>query len=396
MTRLTIYGDFNCPFSALASARADVLLAAGGYEIDWRAIQHDPAIPAAGEPVEGDTAAELAAEVATILDLSEHDVRLHLLVPPVRSNTGASRPRPSRPRATTRTGYAGGSSPPCGSRAATSRIPPSSIVSARVGRDQPDSSPRVVARARRTCRASPSSARSIRSAPSSCYRTATCSRGLGALARRRRPLAAAPSAEGLSTMASDDFEERIAGVASLAEPQRRALYRFVVGRGDAVSKDEAAAAMGVARSVAAFHLDRLVADGLLTTEFRRLTGRQGPGAGRPAKLYRRAEGELSVSLPARQYDLAAGLLAAAVNDATRTGTPVGEALTRVATERGRALGERARRRQGSGRAGAPSSTPPSPCSTSKATNPACTATRSCSPTARSTPWSTNSATWCAA
>jgi len=100
--------------------------------------------------------------------------------------------------------------------------------------------------------------------------------------------------------------------------------------------------MGVARSVAAFHLDRLVADGLLTTEFRRLSGRQGPGAGRPAKLYRRAEGELSVSLPARQYDLAARLLAAAVDDATRSGTPVGEALTRVATERGRELGERAR------------------------------------------------------
>jgi predicted ArsR family transcriptional regulator len=143
-------------------------------------------------------------------------------------------------------------------------------------------------------------------------------------------------------MASDEFEDRITGVASLAEPQRRALYRFIVNRGDAVNKDEAAAAMGVARTVAGFHLDRLVADGLLTTEFRRLTGRQGPGAGRPAKLYRRAEGELSVSLPARQYDLAARLLAAAVNQATRTGTPVGEALNEVATERGRQLGERAR------------------------------------------------------
>lgn len=147
-------------------------------------------------------------------------------------------------------------------------------------------------------------------------------------------------------MTSDDLEERIAGVASLAEPQRRALYRFVVARGGAVSKDEAAAAMGVARSVAAFHLDRLVADGLLTAEFRRLTGRQGPGAGRPAKLYRRAEGELSVSLPTRQYGLAAGLLAAAVNDATQTGAPVGEALARVATERGRELGEQARQKAG--------------------------------------------------
>ena len=59
MTRLTIYGDFNCPFSALASVRADVLLAAGGYEVEWRAVQHDTAIPVAGEPVEGDTFAEL-------------------------------------------------------------------------------------------------------------------------------------------------------------------------------------------------------------------------------------------------------------------------------------------------------------------------------------------------
>ena len=104
--------------------------------------------------------------------------------------------------------------------------------------------------------------------------------------------------------------------------------------------------MGVARSVAAFHLDRLVADGLLTTEFRRLTGRQGPGAGRPAKLYRRAEGEMSVSLPARQYDLAAALLAAAVSDATRTGVPVAEALTRVATERGRHARQRRARSGG--------------------------------------------------
>jgi predicted DsbA family dithiol-disulfide isomerase len=90
VSRLTIYGDFNCPFSALASVRADVLLAAGAYEVDWRAVQHDTAIPPAGEIVEGDTAAGLADEIAVIADLSEHDVRLHLLVPPVRSNTAAS------------------------------------------------------------------------------------------------------------------------------------------------------------------------------------------------------------------------------------------------------------------------------------------------------------------
>ena len=143
-------------------------------------------------------------------------------------------------------------------------------------------------------------------------------------------------------MSGDDFEQRIAGLASLAEPQRLALYRYVATCHDAVTKDDAAAAIGVARSVAAFHLDRLVADGLLTAEYRRLTGRQGPGAGRPAKLYRRAEGELSVSVPARHYDLAARLLAAAVDDSIRTATPVAETLTTTATARGRVLGERAR------------------------------------------------------
>lgn len=87
MSRPTIYGDFNCPFSALASVRADALLAAGTHEVDWRAIQHDTTIPATGEPVEGETAAELFVEVATILDLSKYDVSLHLVVPTVRSNT---------------------------------------------------------------------------------------------------------------------------------------------------------------------------------------------------------------------------------------------------------------------------------------------------------------------
>jgi predicted DsbA family dithiol-disulfide isomerase len=90
VTRLTIYGDFNCPFSALASVRADALLAAHVSEIDWRAIQHDTAIPLAGEAVEGDTAAGLESEVLTIHELSEHDVHLQLLVPPVRSNTAAA------------------------------------------------------------------------------------------------------------------------------------------------------------------------------------------------------------------------------------------------------------------------------------------------------------------
>ena len=85
---LTIFGDFNCPFSALASARADALIAADVCVIEWRAVQHDPTIPAAGQRVEGDLAAEFEDEIATILELSERDLHLHLVSPPMRSNTG--------------------------------------------------------------------------------------------------------------------------------------------------------------------------------------------------------------------------------------------------------------------------------------------------------------------
>lgn len=94
----------------------------------------------------------------------------------------------------------------------------------------------------------------------------------------------------------------------LREPARRALYEHVISRGGEVSRDEAADAVGIKRGLAAFHLDRLVKSGLLQAGYRRPAGRSGPGAGRPAKLYSRATGELGVSLPPRRYQLAAEVL----------------------------------------------------------------------------------------
>jgi 2-hydroxychromene-2-carboxylate isomerase len=85
---LTIYGDFNCPFSALASARVDALLAAGSHRIGWRAVQHDTTIPASGELVVGPTAVALEAEISTIVDMTEPELGLRLDVPTLRSNTG--------------------------------------------------------------------------------------------------------------------------------------------------------------------------------------------------------------------------------------------------------------------------------------------------------------------
>lgn len=132
--------------------------------------------------------------------------------------------------------------------------------------------------------------------------------------------------------------EQIAAVAAIGDPQRRALFEFVNRSVNPVSREDAARALGVPRSTAAFHLDRLVDEGVLETEFRRLSGKTGPGSGRPSKLYRRAQREISVSIPARRYELAGDMLAAAVEESDRTGEPVRTVLATIAEETGRELG----------------------------------------------------------
>jgi len=136
----------------------------------------------------------------------------------------------------------------------------------------------------------------------------------------------------------------VGAIALLAEPQRRRLYELVSGRADAVGRDEAAEALGISRELAAFHLDRLVDGQLLSTEYRRLSGRRGPGAGRPAKLYRRADREVAVSIPARRYDVAARQFAEALG--RLTGSQAIDAVREVAHQRGREDGAEARRAAG--------------------------------------------------
>jgi len=147
-------------------------------------------------------------------------------------------------------------------------------------------------------------------------------------------------------LADADFDAQVTGIAALAEPIRRTLYRYVVAQAGSVSRDQAAGGVGVARHVAKFHLDKLVSDGLLEVGYARPPGRGGPGAGRPAKLYRRSSRELAVSLPPRDYELAGRLLARAVTTAERDHTPIGDALRDVARETGRALGQRAQNQAG--------------------------------------------------
>ena len=129
----------------------------------------------------------------------------------------------------------------------------------------------------------------------------------------------------------DELSRQIAGIAVLDEPVRRSLYLYVARQADAVSRDAAAGAAGTTRENAAFHLDRLVDAGLLEASYRRLGGRTGPGAGRPSKLYRRSAQRFQVALPARRYELAAEVLAEALDraPAQRTSDNVAAAAHRA-------------------------------------------------------------------
>jgi predicted ArsR family transcriptional regulator len=130
----------------------------------------------------------------------------------------------------------------------------------------------------------------------------------------------------------------ISVLAVLADPVRRRLYDYVTEQPHGVSRSEAALAVGIQRTLAAFHLDRLAEAGLVDVTFRRPAGRSGPGAGRPAKLYQRAAAEYQVSMPPRDYRAAAELLADVVD---MTGAE--PQLQRTARSRGAAAGRAARR-----------------------------------------------------
>ena len=145
-------------------------------------------------------------------------------------------------------------------------------------------------------------------------------------------------------------EDAVAAVALLDEPNRRRLYEYVTSSPDPVGRDAAAAALGLGRELVAFHLDRLADAGLLDTEFRRIGDRRGPGAGRPAKLYRQSARELSVSVPGRDYKGAAEVFAEALDRLAEDSPAIAEleqrAVQDAARTRGRDAGVGARRAAG--------------------------------------------------
>lgn len=144
-----------------------------------------------------------------------------------------------------------------------------------------------------------------------------------------------------------ETERDIERVALLREPVRRRLYFVVRGSREPISREEAASLAGVSRSLAAFHLDRLAEAGLLEVEYRRLSGRRGRGAGRPAKLYRPGRERVELSFPPTRYALAGNLMIRALREAGADRPPLESAKASAEAygrEAARELGTDIRRR----------------------------------------------------
>ncbi|MHB9857412.1 helix-turn-helix transcriptional regulator [Streptomyces sp. YIM S03343] len=135
-----------------------------------------------------------------------------------------------------------------------------------------------------------------------------------------------------------------AALAVLGDESRRRLLDFVRSAAHPVTRDEASAALGMSRKLAAFHLDKLVASGLLRcghggygTHGAHHDGPHRVGLGRRAKLYEPVPGTLAVRLPPHRHELLASLLAEAIAG-QQPGEDAREAALRVARERGEGLG----------------------------------------------------------
>jgi predicted ArsR family transcriptional regulator len=135
----------------------------------------------------------------------------------------------------------------------------------------------------------------------------------------------------------------LASLSTLDDPVRRRLYEVVTRQDGPMGRDEAAAGAGIGRALAVYHLDKLVESGLLTASYQRPPGRSGPGAGRPAKLYARSDREFAVSVPPREYELAARLLVqvVAADSSGRSQAALGETARRLGAELSRGFLARA-------------------------------------------------------
>jgi predicted ArsR family transcriptional regulator len=136
-----------------------------------------------------------------------------------------------------------------------------------------------------------------------------------------------------------NFDQDVKRIAALDDDLRRRIYLFVRRRVEGANRVEVGQELGISAKLAAFHLDKLADEGLLAFTYARPPGRAGPGAGRPAKVYRASDVEVEVTLPARRYDVVGNMLAESV---MAGGGPAIERAKSVAFDAGLALGQEVR------------------------------------------------------
>ncbi len=149
--------------------------------------------------------------------------------------------------------------------------------------------------------------------------------------------------------AGDTAEASLARLAVLSEGTRWRLYVFARSAHRPVSREEAAASIGISRKLAAFHLDKLVAAGLLRARYEAEPGPRP--VGRTPKTYEPAGTDVAISVPPRRPDILAGILVHAVL-ASAAGEDATSAAIRVARAEGSELGAGQRDRLRPGRLGA--------------------------------------------
>ncbi|WBO67882.1 helix-turn-helix transcriptional regulator [Streptomyces camelliae] len=147
---------------------------------------------------------------------------------------------------------------------------------------------------------------------------------------------------------ADAADSAIDSVSVLSEDSRRRMFTFIRRARRAVTRDEAAASVGISRKLAAFHLDKLVDAGLLRARY------ETPGGirkvGRQPKVYEPTDAQITVSIPDRRHELLADLLLDAVLT-EGADENASQAAMRTAEQRGRQLGEAAREETRPGRLG---------------------------------------------
>jgi predicted ArsR family transcriptional regulator len=150
------------------------------------------------------------------------------------------------------------------------------------------------------------------------------------------------------TPPSPPTPEGVEAVSVLADGTRRRMYGFIRRAQRPVTREEAAADAGISVKLAAFHLDKLVAAGLLRAGYD--SPGTAPRVGRRPKVYEPAGADIRVSIPERRPDVLAEILMDAVLGG-QPGEDARAAALRTARTRGEELGAATRAHSRPGRLG---------------------------------------------